>query len=166
MTKEVRYLRITVAPNIREKRKEGNKFVRFDKEQLIYQIKNSIKPETDCRNDVENLLNNVFGLQCEGQIVEVPSYNTASEDSTDPTLSAFPPGIVGQFSGPLEEIAVGVVVSVDSGLMLQLYESKRYGYIPALTNLQSFKEWTLVEEISKYNYEIYPSKPELIFLKF
>ena len=166
LTKEVTYQRITVAPNIREKRKEGNKFVRFHKEQMIYQIKNAIKPKPDYRNDVGNLLNNVFGLQCEGQMVDVPRYNMASEDSTDPSPSTFPPGLVLQFSGPLEEIAVRVVVSVDSSVMLQLYESKRYAYIPALTDLQSFKEWTLVEKISEYNYVTYPSKPELIFLKF
>ena len=165
LTKEVRYLRATVAPNIREKRKEGNKFVHFDKDQLIFQIRNSVKPTADCTNDVENLLNNVFDLECDEQIV-VPSSDVQPEDSTDAATSAYPPGLVGQFSGPLEEIGVGVVVSVGSGIMLQLYESKRYGYVPALVELQSIEEWTLVEEICEYKYVNYPSKPGLIFLKF
>ena len=36
---EVRYLRTTVVPNIREKRKEGEKFVKFNKEELSYKYK-------------------------------------------------------------------------------------------------------------------------------
>lgn len=33
--KEVRFLRVTVAPNIREKRKVDNKFVKFSRQELI-----------------------------------------------------------------------------------------------------------------------------------
>ena len=62
LLKEVRYLRATVAPNIKEKRKEGNKFVKFNKEQLIFQLRNSIKPTSDNDVDVENLLSRAFGL--------------------------------------------------------------------------------------------------------
>ena len=58
----MRYLRATVAPNVKEKRKEGNKFVKFNKEQLIFQLRNSIKPTSDNDVDVENLLSRAFSL--------------------------------------------------------------------------------------------------------
>ena len=60
LTSEVRYLRATIAPNIREKRKDGNKFVKFDKEQQIFQIKNSIKPTLDEDIDLDGLLSSLF----------------------------------------------------------------------------------------------------------
>ena len=62
---EVRYLRATIAPDIREKRKEGNKFVKFTKEELVFQIKNAIKPTAESAVDVESLLSCVMGLDVE-----------------------------------------------------------------------------------------------------
>ena len=67
---EVRYLRATVAPNIREERKEGNRFIKFDKTQLMDQIKNAIKPVADDSQNVENVLATVFGVDKENKAEE------------------------------------------------------------------------------------------------
>ena len=177
---EVRYLRATVAPNIREKRKEGNKFVKFSKEQLIFQIRNSIKPMSDGVHDVEGLLSSVFGLQEEIEQSSTdeaadsqPSLDLVEAADSQPSLdlvesevSQPPLGLVGQFSGPLDELSVGVVIAVGNENFLQLYEGKRYGFIPDGKEAQPLSEWTLVEEIEKYQYVNYPSKPDTIFLKF
>ena len=61
----MRYLRATIAPDIREKRKEGNKFVKFTKEELVFQIKNAMKPTVESAVDVESLLSCVMGLEVE-----------------------------------------------------------------------------------------------------
>ena len=55
---EVRYLRHTIAPNIREKRKVENKFVKYTKAELITQIKNVLKQETEVEDNVDKLLFN------------------------------------------------------------------------------------------------------------
>ena len=53
---EIRYLRQTVAPNIREKRKVGTKFVKFNRTELIGQIVNVLKPENELDEDINQLL--------------------------------------------------------------------------------------------------------------
>ena len=62
---EVSYLRYTVAPNIRQMRRERAetgkfKMVKFTKEQLITQIKNAIAPEEEGGYDIEDLLKNTL----------------------------------------------------------------------------------------------------------
>ena len=88
------------------------------------------------------------------------------ENEEEQASPSFSPGFVGQFSGPLGEIKVGVVISVGSEDMLQLYESKRYGFIPALVAPEPIQNWTLLEEIIDYEYVNYASKPDVVFLKF
>ena len=53
---EVKYLRLTVAPNIREKRKVEKKFVKYSKKELIQQITNVLKPKSDDVSNVDVLL--------------------------------------------------------------------------------------------------------------
>ena len=55
---EVRYLRQTLAPNIREKRKVENKFRKFTKMELIQQIRSVLRPENEDFVDVNCLLLN------------------------------------------------------------------------------------------------------------
>ena len=62
---EVRYLKAPIAPDIREKRKEGNKFVKFTKEELVFQIKNVINATVEGAVDVESLLSCVMRLEVE-----------------------------------------------------------------------------------------------------
>ena len=57
---EVCYLRSTIAPNIRQKRKENGKFINFTKNELISQIKNVIHPTNDLSKDVNSLLFDIY----------------------------------------------------------------------------------------------------------
>ena len=181
---EVRYLRATVVPNIREKRKEGEKFVKFNKEELSYQIQNSIRPTTDVSVDVENLISHSLGLNNGNESrdhtdeeskelkhlpenLTVETENTKNENNEESTsTSSLPVGLIGQFSGPFNEVRIGVVISVGKENMLQVYESKRYGFVPALTEPEAIQDWKLLEEINEYEYVQYPTRPDMIFLKF
>ena len=107
---EVKYMRLTIAPNIREKRK-GNKFVKFDKAQLIYQILNAIKPVSDDSQDVERGLSGVFVSEKEKN-VEFVIDEIDKETVSESIITKLYPGVVGLFSGP-----------VGNSNMLQLYES-------------------------------------------
>lgn len=156
---EVRYLRTTLAPNIREKRKEGNRFIAFNQEQLIDQIRNVLKPKSDEAKDIESVLSNIF-VDVDDAIAKE---DVAVQSTADECLS---PGTVGQFRGPLDELRVGVVIAVGSENMLQTYESKRHGFIPSNLEPQPLLEWSLVKEITEFNYVTYPSYPDVVLLKF
>ena len=158
---EVRYLRATIAPNIREKRKEGNTFIKFDKTQLMNQIKNAIKPVADDSQNVENILASVFEVDKENEAEETGEEFTGESSMPEVCL-----GVVGQFQGPLNEMRIGVVVAVGSEAMLKLYESRRQGYLPASSAPQPLDEWKLVEEIEDYYYATYPTNPDIVLLKF
>ena len=168
-------------PNIREKRKEAEKFVKFNKEELSYQIQNSIRPTTDVSVDVENLISNALGLNNGNEsrdhadeeskehkhLPENLTENTKSENNEESTsISSLPVGLIGQFWGPLNEVRIGVIISVGKENMLQAYESKRYGFVPALTEPEAIQDWKLLEEINEYEYVQYPTRPDMIFLKF
>ena len=112
---EVKLLRMTVAPNIREKRKVGNKFVKFSKRELISQIENILKPEDDISADIDSLLLSVL---------EENSADTSNieEDQIEVQDDI---GKVAVFEGPLGERKVGVVVAEAT---IQLYTKCRYGF--------------------------------------
>ena len=73
----------------------------------------------------------------------------ASNESKD---TALPAGLIGQFLGPLGEVKVGVVIAVGRATMLQIYDSKRYGFVPALSEPEALDEWKLLDEIEEYQY--------------
>jgi hypothetical protein len=125
---EISYLRLTVAPNIRQRSKEeGN----FSVEKLQIQIRNAIKPVTDMSKNIDALLNFFFSSQ-------IPTI----EQERTPT-EAHKPGLLGWWDGPLEERRVGIVLDSDT---LQLYESSRYGYLPSDTR-EVLSNWNLLEAI-------------------
>ena len=61
---------------------------------------------------------------------EIPMQNETHEQTSKDPL---PLGLVGQFSGPSDEVMVGVEISAGKENRLQLYESKMYGFVPSLT---------------------------------
>ena len=69
---EVRYLRATVAPSIREKVKVDGKFRKFNRDELKNEIKRVIKPESNIKNLTE-LLDNFFGTSQQQQSQEEQS---------------------------------------------------------------------------------------------
>ena len=110
---EVRFLRMTVAPNIREKRKIDKKFVKFSRQELISQIVNVLKPEDDLSKDIDELL------------LSSTDDTTEKSDDENPSEGSATVGSVAVFEGPLGQRKVGVVVTETS---IQLYSQCRYGF--------------------------------------
>jgi hypothetical protein len=54
--REVRYIRKTIGPNIRERRKIDGKFIKMTKVELINQIRYILKPSSDMNNDLNQLI--------------------------------------------------------------------------------------------------------------
>ena len=115
LVNEVGYLKKTIAPQLRFKRKVDKKFVKYSAAQLIQQIKDVIKPRNDTSKDIDDL-------------IEDAMYN--SDDTTradDEESESILPGTHGWWSGPFEEVVVGVLLDSST---LQKYKKKRLGYIP------------------------------------
>ena len=133
---EVRYLRQTLAPNIREKRKIENKFIKFTKLELIQQIRSVLRPENEDFEDVNCLLlNSVRGPG--GQIEE------DGVSAGDELL-----GTVGLFDGPLGAGCLGVVLPNST---LQLYQPSRYGFEPEDLS-SSLDDWRLCTKIEDFDF--------------
>ena len=133
---EVRYLRQTVAPNIREKRKVERKFVKYSKQELIQQIQNVLKPENEDHGDIDILLKHF--------IQEV----TKVVDEENNEEGGQVVGTIAVFSGPLGERKVGVVIDKKT---IQFYHSIRYGFQPDdLTSLSC--DWSLSKKIDDFDF--------------
>ena len=131
---EVKYLRQTVAPNIREKRKVEKKCIKFSKEELIHQIKNALRPENEELGDVDSLLLNSI----QETSVEVEDAAPDSEDV----------GTVAIMEGPLGERKVGVFLTKET---IQFYQPSRYGFEPEdLTS--ELSDWSLVVKIEDFDF--------------
>ena len=111
--REVRYLRQTVAPNIREKRKVGNKFIKFSRDELVGQVLNVLKPENESVEDIEQLLLTVYDKN------ESTDSDTSEENKNV--------GKVAIVEGPFGEKKVALVVDSQT---VQLYHVTRYGFEP------------------------------------
>ena len=139
---EASYLKKTISPNIRFKRKVGNKFINFTTEELRQQIKDAIKPKFDQAPNLDMLLEQVL----------------SDEDNlTSSSEEAVAVGTVGWFISAFEEEKVGVVVEESS---LQLYKFCRYGFKPSGL-LVDLKDWIHKESIDNYEYI---AKGDAIFL--
>ena len=134
---EVRYLRSTVAPNIREKRKVEGKFVNYTKLELIAQIKNVLKPENDVESDVDKLLFN-----------SLSNKKSKDKEPNETEDEHFKVGAVALLKGPLKERKVGT--AIDSGTV-QLYHMTRYGLEPDDAT-ECIKDWKVVKIIDDYDF--------------
>ena len=135
---EVRYLRQTLAPNIREKRKVGNKFEKFSREELKNQILNVLKPETDYVEDIDTLLLATM----KDKIADADEHE---DDNKEDDV------IIGKLviaEGVLGERKVGLVMSEEA---IQLYHLTRYGFEPDDLK-DALKDWKVVSEIEDYNF--------------
>ena len=140
---EAKYLKKTIAPNLRFKRKEGKKFVKFTLEEIKQQIRDVIKPENSVCDNLEALLCSALAN----------SRETSTEvfGKSDQELHKGPcVGSLGIWQGELGNKEVGLII--DSGI-LQLYREKRHGYVP-WGLVQSIDEWTLVDELNDYFYTV------------
>ena len=132
MLNEVRYLRATVAPNIREKikDKETKKFIKLSKQELFDQISNVLKPKSDINQmeSIEELLK--------------ANLNGDNPDIIEESESCLEIGTVGIFKNTLDIKSLGVVLDPTS---LQLYEPCRYGFSCG-DGTETLSDWVLVTE--------------------
>ena len=57
---EAKYLKKTIAPNLRFKRLEGGHFINFTIDQIKQQVRDSIQPQDPAEHDLSVLLANIF----------------------------------------------------------------------------------------------------------
>ena len=100
---------------MRFKRKVDKKFVKYSAAQLIQQIKDVIKLKNDTFNDTDDLI--------EDAMCSSDDTTRADDDESEFIL----PGTHGWWSGPFEEVVIGVLLDSST---LQKYKKKRLGYIP------------------------------------
>ena len=131
---QIAYLRCTIAPNIREKRKVGNHFETFSDEELRRQILDAIKPSGEMEDDVDSIVINAWHDNEEiGLSVENDSI-----------------GAVGIWKGSFDRQCVGILVTVDK---LQLFRKVTTDYYKLNDLPETKSEWTLQEVIPESDYE-------------
>ena len=122
----------SLGPNIREKRKVGNKFEKFSREELLNQIFNVLKPENEYVKDIDHFLLAVLGD------------NTKTDsDKDDIDMNV---GNVALVEGPFREKRVGLVMSKDT---IQLYHFTRYGFEPDDITADN-SDWKVLTVIEDY----------------
>ena len=172
---EVRYLRTTIGPNIKEKRRIKDsagkyKFEKFSDDELRIQIKSVLRPEINLEQDKDKLneiLQEILGIQddasAEALETEQPEVE-AIHDITEILSKSSPEcqnevGSVGWWSGPLGERCVGVMLDSDT---LQTFEAKSYGFFPC-GFAADISEWKVIELIENPYYVMLKSA---IYMKF
>ena len=113
LVNEVGYLKKTIAPQLRFKRKVDKKFVKYSAAQLIQQIKDVIKPKNDTFNDINDLI--------EDAMCSRDDTTRADDEESEFIL----PWTHGCRSGPFEEVVIGVLLDSST---LQKYKKKRLSY--------------------------------------
>ena len=138
---EVRYLRSTIAPNIRERVKVDKKFRKLCQAELKSEILKVIKPESDVTS-LDSLFLSLFP-DCEAgnDTIENSTEGSAAIAETGTHL-----GLAGLWLGPLQEKCVGVVVARGVADLLQLYSKGRHGYYADGDALE-LEDWSLVEAL-------------------
>ena len=138
---KVRYLRSTIAPNIRERVKVDKKFRKLSKAELKSEILKVIKPESDVTS-LDSLFLSLFP-DCEAG-------NDTIENSTEGSAAIHEtgthPGLAGLWLGPLQEKCVGLVIARGVDDLLQLYSKGRHGSY-ADGDAVELEDWSLVEAL-------------------
>ena len=140
---QIAFLRYTIAPNIREKRKVGNKMQRFSDDELRRQITDVIKPAEDMVEDVDALVAMAW-----------VSDESCGTDEMEAQPSGENVGVVGVWKGSFDRVCVGVLVTSDK---IQLFRQVKKGYFKLSDIPENRKDWTLQEivPISDYEYVDY-----------
>ena len=147
---QVAYLRCSIAPNIKQKRKVGNKFQMFSDEELRLQIIDVLKPTEDVVEDMNSL------------IVQVLSEDPGNVESATPSSKdSNTIGKIGIWKGPFDRQCVGVQVKSDK---LQLFRKVKRCYYKLSDLPEDRCEWVLQETIPESDYS-YVEYQEHILLK-
>ena len=153
---EIGYLRVTIAPEIRQKRKlPTGKFETFKHEELKSQIRNAIKPEKSISVDIDTLITEVLSKQ-------VKESTTVKGDAEN-NIEAAKDGAVAVFrnESSLGEEFLGAMIS---DIMVQPYKCTDDGFLPDDLPV-SLGDLKLVKEIDPADY-IYVLKGSALYLKF
>ena len=153
---EVRYLRVTIAPNIREKVKVDKKFRKLNKAELKNEILKVIRPEVQL-DSLDNLLSDILSKDI--LVTETVGQSSAERTSNEVLIH---PGLAALWCGPLQEQCVGVVVPRGQDDVLQLYARGRHGYYedgPAV----DLQDWSVIRSIDKV---LYVTKAKIVYLQF
>lgn len=153
---EVCYIRCTIDPNIRQKRKESGKFVKFTETELRSQLKMRLRPESDTNHCLDTLLTAALGMT--EITIDTDIDNTIERQSEIPENQI---GVTGWWHGPLGERKVGVILTKDS---IQIYQKSNYGFVPEGYPIGP-KGWDLNETIPEENV-YYVMRRDQVFLKF
>ena len=168
---EVRYLRTTIGPNIKEKRRirDSNgkyKFEKFSDDELRMQIKSVLRPEVNAEQDLEQLnqilldvLGNTINPVLETAQVESIQDIVKKEESDLKTSSEYEVGSAGWWAGPLGERCVGVLLDSTT---LQTFEAKQFGFAPS-GYAADISEWKVIEVIENPYYVVVQSD---LYMKF
>ena len=143
---EVGYLKKTIAPQLRFKRKVDGRFVNFTAKQLRQQLKDAIKPMNDSSCCLQALLQTALN---EDTVNESPQMKECEAE----------PGTHGLWCGPLDEVAFGVLLDAHT---LQKYKERRFGYVPDGLP-ERVEEWTLTKAISDSQFH-YIEKGNTIYI--
>ena len=161
---EVRYLRVTIAPNIREKVKVDKKFRKLNQTELTNEIMKIIKPEVNI-DSLESLFSKMVSKVSSEAVDNSPVENSPVENSPVENNNKeviIHPGLAGLWSGPLEEQKVGVVVPRGEDDVLQLYCSGRHGYY-ADGQAVDLIDWSLIKTFDSV---YYVTKAKVVYLQF
>ena len=135
---QVAYLRCSIAPNIKQKRKVGNKFQMFSDEELRLQIIDVLKPTEDVVEDMNSL------------IVQVLSEDRGNVESATPSSKDINTiGKIGIWNGSFDRQCVGVQVTSDK---LQLFRKVKRCYYKLSDLPEDRCEWALQETIPESDY--------------
>ena len=147
---QISYLRCTIAPHIKQKRKVGNKFELFSDEEMRLQIIDVLNPNEPTTDNMDELIVRTLS---EVQV----------EDEDGPSAVPDDGGIgqIGIWKGPFDRQCVGVLVAKDK---LQLFRKVKRGYFKISDLPEDKCEWELQEIIPEADYE-YVEQQDHILLK-
>ena len=142
LLEQIKYLRATIAPNIRQKRKttEG-KFVLLSIEEMKNEIRTTLKPENDLEDDLETILNPIIkarGMSENLEHIEANEYND----------NGLKHGSIGVFENEFEEKSVCLLLDSET---LQPFVKTRRGYAPSLLTIP-LEGWSVTSLIEDYSY--------------
>ena len=156
---EIAYLRVTVAPEIKQKRKlPSGKFETFKTAELKSQIRTAIKPEKSELVNVDNLV-----IEALADKLDDPNSNTRpGRDDSDGSVASTKEGTVAVFvnEGSLGEEFLGAVISQAK---VQPYKCSSGGFVPDGVSV-SLKQVKLVKEMDPGDF-VYILKGSVMYLK-
>ena len=153
---EVRYMRVTIAPNIREKVKVDKKFRKLNRTELKNEILKVIRPEVNI-DSLESLLGVIFSSDSpESGIVSGGSDASVAKDDT------IHPGLAALWCGPLDQQSVGVVIPRGSDDVLQLYTKGRLGCYADGTAV-GLQDWSVIKVFDNVSFV---TKARIVYLQF